>query len=69
MANVTGNPVFTLQNPAPPPFWQRFTKDNIARFRMLKERGEPIPQELEALEPPKPPENGWYRAFGATYQV
>jgi MED7 protein len=69
MANITGTPVFTQQMPTPPPFYQKFTKDNITRFYALKESGQPIPQDLEALEPPAPPENGWYRVFGAAYNV
>lgn len=67
--------------PTPPPFWQNFTPENIARIAELREAqsspSDPalpirlldLPPELRCLQPPEPPADGRYRCFGDIYNV
>ncbi|TVY51556.1 Mediator of RNA polymerase II transcription subunit 7 [Lachnellula cervina] len=69
--------------PAPPPFWQSFTPENIERISKLRasqnptkreENGLPprildLPPELRFLQPPEPPEEGVYRCFGDVFNL
>jgi hypothetical protein len=64
-----GNARFTEQLPPPPPFWTRFTTENVDRVQQLKEEQKDIPPELETLLPPSVPNDGKYKSFGGTFDV
>jgi len=69
--------------PAPPPFWQSFTPENLERISKLRapqnrtrreENGIPprilnLPPELRFLQPPEPPVEGVYRCFGDVFNL
>ncbi|TVY38259.1 Mediator of RNA polymerase II transcription subunit [Lachnellula subtilissima] len=69
--------------PAPPPFWQSFTPENLERISKLRapqnrnrreENGLPprilnLPPELRFLQPPEPPVEGVYRCFGDVFNL
>ncbi|ORY58442.1 mediator complex, subunit Med7 [Pseudomassariella vexata] len=69
--------------PPPPPFWQDFTPDNLARLKDLKQeqadsegiqdasaiRLESLPRNLRNLQPPLEPADGTWRVFGETYTL
>jgi mediator of RNA polymerase II transcription subunit 7 len=71
--------------PAPPPFWQSFTTENLERVSSLR-AAQPssssldsatalpirildLPPELRYLQPPEPPTEGAFRVFGDRYLV
>ncbi|RDW75460.1 hypothetical protein BP6252_06602 [Coleophoma cylindrospora] len=69
--------------PAPPPFWQAFTPENVDRIAQLRaaQAGEAentssdtkpirvldLPSELRFLQPPEPPADGIWNCFGGRY--
>ncbi|KFY29605.1 hypothetical protein V494_08624 [Pseudogymnoascus sp. VKM F-4513 (FW-928)] len=68
--------------PSPPPFYQHFTEENIARVAALRAEKdsnsnqkddsfkEPdLPADLQYLQPPQPPAEGTYRSFGDLYNL
>ncbi|KAI1074202.1 MED7-domain-containing protein [Whalleya microplaca] len=69
--------------PPPPPFWQDFTPENLARIDELRKQqaeregvDDPtkvhipdLPRELRNLQPPREPEDGEWRVFGDKYQL
>jgi mediator of RNA polymerase II transcription subunit 7 len=71
--------------PAPPPFWQSFTPENLERISSLR-AAQPssssldsatalpirildLPPELRYLQPPEPPTEGAFRVFGDPFFV
>jgi hypothetical protein len=66
------NPTVNTPFPAPPPYWNYFTSENLAKFQTLEAKAaagiipipHDIPPELQNLRPPTPPPNGQYRSFG-----
>lgn len=68
--------------PSPPPFYQHFSEENIARVAVLRAARDTdssqndnspkelyLPTELQFLQPPDPPAEGTYRSFGDLYNV
>ncbi|OBT63449.1 hypothetical protein VE03_07160 [Pseudogymnoascus sp. 23342-1-I1] len=68
--------------PSPPPFYQHFTEENLARVAILRagrdsdssqkddSPKEPeLPADLQYLQPPEPPTEGTYRSFGDLYNL
>ncbi|OBT55535.1 hypothetical protein VE04_04273 [Pseudogymnoascus sp. 24MN13] len=68
--------------PSPPPFYQHFTEENLARVAILRagresdsSQKEDSPKEpelrgdLQYLQPPEPPAEGTYRSFGDLYNL
>jgi mediator of RNA polymerase II transcription subunit 7 len=68
--------------PSPPPFYQHFTEENLARVAVLRAGKDSdssqkdgsltkvdLPTELQYLQPPDPPAEGTYRSFGDLYNV
>ncbi|KAF8850113.1 MED7-domain-containing protein [Acephala macrosclerotiorum] len=78
-------PALATAFPAPPPFWQSFTKENLDRIKELRgvaptskdydgATGLPrrildLPPELRLLQPPDQPADGKYRLFGDIYDL
>ena len=69
--------------PDPPPFWQDFMPERIARFESLKQqhadrngldatavvRVPNVPEDLICLQPPAEPADGKWRLFGEAQSV
>ena len=60
--------------PAPPPFYQHFTAQNLAQLEELRRPRDAVdvdtlPADLQFLVPPPVPETGTYRSFGDPYHV
>ncbi|PFH60122.1 hypothetical protein XA68_11450 [Ophiocordyceps unilateralis] len=53
--------------PNPPPFWQDFTPDKLARAN--KASTADFPQDLVNLRPPREPADGRWRVFGDQYML
>lgn len=78
-------PALATAFPAPPPFWQSFTKANRDRVKELRgvtpgskdfdpatelpRRILDLPPELRFLQPPAEPADGRYRLFGDIFDV
>jgi mediator of RNA polymerase II transcription subunit 7 len=61
--------------PAPPPFWKRFTTENIAKLKAIEDAADTsgqskpdLPLELQYLRPPTPPPEH-YTMFGEEQTV
>jgi len=68
--------------PSPPPFYQHFTEENLARVAILRagrdsdssqkddsSKEADLPTDLQYLQPPEPPAEGTYRSFGDLYNL
>ena len=77
MADAPGNAI-TAAFPAPPPFYNSFTRENLTRLQDLREAAvaagsqelvaKDVPEELQHLIPPEPP-TAPYRSFGELHEV
>ncbi|KAF2670043.1 MED7-domain-containing protein [Microthyrium microscopicum] len=69
MAAPQEDSAFSELFPAPPPFWQLFTQENVDTVKDLQREGEDIPQDLIPLVPPPPPADGKYVVFSGNYDI
>ncbi|ELR07191.1 mediator complex subunit med7 [Pseudogymnoascus destructans] len=82
MADQQQGNVQALAFPSPPPFYQHFTEENLARVSVLRagresdsSQKDDSPKEpelqgdLQYLQPPEPPAEGTYRSFGDIYNL